>query len=106
MSLQFFNRAVHALRWLLLHRLPTCKATVQVMSESLERRLTLRERVSLKLHLWVCAWCAWYLEHLQFMRAALRTQTAQVSDDKSAPTTSLSPDARERLKHALASKDR
>jgi hypothetical protein len=78
---------------------------VSLMSESLERRLSVRERVLMKLHLWVCAWCAWYLEHLRFMRDTLRTQAAQVTDDKSSLTTSLSPDVRERLKRALVSKD-
>jgi hypothetical protein len=53
MTLHPYKKATRALRWFLLHRLPTCKQMVAVMSQSMERTLTLRERVLLKLHLWV-----------------------------------------------------
>jgi hypothetical protein len=71
-----------------------------VMSESLERRLTLRERVILKLHLWVCIWCVWYLEHLRMMRKTLREGPSDISDNKSSEG-SLTAEARERIKRAL-----
>jgi hypothetical protein len=100
MALKLYHKATHAVRWFLLRRLPTCKETVALMSQSLERPLTLRERVLLKLHLWVCIWCVWYLEQLRLMRAALQTRAAQVLiNDSSAPT--LSAEARARIKRAL-----
>ncbi len=100
MALKLYSRATHALRFWLLRRLPTCKDMVSVMSESLERPLSLRERVLMKLHLWVCSWCAWYLEHLRLMRDALRLRASEAADDKSS-SISLSRDARERLKLSL-----
>jgi hypothetical protein len=75
-----------------------------MMSESLERRLTLRERVVLKLHLLVCAWCVWYLRQLRFMRDAIRSQADRVSDDKSSAALPLSVEARTRIKRALERK--
>ncbi|HSE33765.1 MAG TPA: hypothetical protein VLA93_19500 [Pyrinomonadaceae bacterium] len=67
----------------------------------MERPLTLRERVLLKLHLWVCMWCVWYLEHLQTMRDALRLQENE-NDDVDVPiTTRLSDEARERIRRGL-----
>ena len=45
---------------------------VPLMSESLERRLSIRERFGLRLHLLVCAWCALYLEQIKFLRHVLR----------------------------------
>ena len=70
MGTGLYDKAIHAVRYFLLRRLPTCKQMAPVMSESLERPLTLRERVMLKLHLWVCVWCVWYLENLRTMRSA------------------------------------
>ena len=67
----------------------------------MERSLTLRERVLLKLHLWVCAWCAWYMEHLQLMREALRTKIDQDSNLSEAALPSLSSEARDRIKLSL-----
>ena len=96
-----YSRATHALRYWLLRRLPACKQLVPVMSQSLERTLTLRERVTMKLHLWVCIWCVRYLEQLHSMRDALSARGAQVSDDAASTGDSLSAEARERLKTAL-----
>jgi hypothetical protein len=97
-----YKRATHALRYWLLRRLPTCKQTVALVSQSLERPLTLRERVTTKLHLWVCIWCVRYLEQLRLMRDTLRARGEQVPDDASRNADALSPQARERLKRALS----
>src|ERR1051325_1013829 len=94
-----YKRATHAVRYFLLHRLPTCKEMTALMSQSMERPLSLRERVLLKLHLWVCAWCVWYLEHLKLLRASLRAR-AEVSGGEYTGA-SLSTEARERIKSAL-----
>ena len=67
----------------------------------MERPLTLRERVLLKLHLWVCMWCQWYLEHLQIMRDALRVQENENNDADVSTTTGLSDEARERIRRSL-----
>ena len=104
MPLRLYSKFTHSLRWFLLHRLPTCKQMVAVMSESLERPLSLRERVLLKLHLWVCAWCVWYLEHLHIMRDAVRLRSSEASDDEHS-SVSLSAEARERIRLALNRND-
>jgi hypothetical protein len=103
MALQ--SKATHALRYFLLRRLPTCKQMVAIMSESMERRLTLRERMVLRAHLWICAWCAWYLEHLHLLRDTLRLRAEQMPEDDSAAALKLSLTARERIKRALRDKD-
>jgi hypothetical protein len=100
MALKLYDKLAHALRWFLLRRLPTCKEMVVVMSESLERPLTMRERVLLRLHLWVCMWCVWYLEQLRLLRESLRMQMAQGIIDKPS-AISLSAEARDRIKRAL-----
>ena len=107
MTLRPYNKVRHAVRYWLLRRLPTCKDIAPLMSESMERRLTGRERVALRVHLWVCVWCEWYLQHLRLMREALRIKTTQsdVEEPASTAAVSLSNEARERLKRALASKN-
>jgi hypothetical protein len=103
MGLGLYDKALHEARYFLLRRLPPCKAIAPLMSESLERRLTLRERVTLKLHLWVCIWCVWYLEHLRLMRRAVAARAANEAEgnDEIASALTLSAEARERLKQAL-----
>jgi hypothetical protein len=96
-----YSKATHALRYMLLRRLPTCRQTVSVVSQSLERPLSLRERVKTKLHLWVCIWCVRYLEQLQLMRDTLRARGSKLPEDETSDA-SLSAEARERMKRALS----
>jgi hypothetical protein len=102
MRLRLYGKAAHALRYWLLRRLPTCESTAVVLSQSLERPLSPRERVTAKLHLWVCIWCVRYLEQLHLMRDTLRARGAHVPDDDAAPGGSLSAEAGERLKRTLS----
>ena len=83
-------------------RLPTCRELTPVLSQSLERRLTLRERLTLRLHFLICVYCVRYLEQLRLMRAAVRAREAQShADDPGGATPSLTPEARERIRRAL-----
>jgi hypothetical protein len=86
-------------RWL-LSTLQPCRNMVPLMSESLERGFTIRERLGLRLHLRICDWCARYLEQIKFLRWILRAQRSQASNDL-AP--SLAHEARERIAKALKS---
>ncbi|MGH9940854.1 MAG: zf-HC2 domain-containing protein [Pyrinomonadaceae bacterium] len=101
MALQLYDKAVHGVRYWLLRRLPPCKVMAPLMSESLERRLTWRERVLLQLHLWVCVWCVWYLKHLQVISEAVGARAARIEDDPLTASLSLSNEARERIRAAL-----
>lgn len=102
MALKAYDKIKHAVRWWLLRRLPACKQIVKVISESMERKLSLRERITVKLHLWICLWCVWYLEHLNLMRDTIRTKASQEPNLDSSSLPPLSPDARERMKVRLS----
>ncbi len=51
---------------------PTCREIHQLTSESLDRRLTLRERVRMRLHLIVCEACTSFGAQMQLLRGAMR----------------------------------
>ena len=71
------------------------QANTAKISQSMERKLTLRESIDVKLHLWICAWCQWYLEHLHLIHDVARAQDPDLT-----PGPTLSPEARERIKRA------
>lgn len=102
MALKAYDKIKHAVRWWLLRRLPACKQIVKVISESMERKLSLRERITVKLHLWICLWCVWYLEHLNLMRDTIRTKAPQEPNLESSSLPPLSAEARERMKLRLS----
>lgn len=101
MALQAYDKLKHSVRYFLLRRLPTCQQTVEKISQSLERKLTMRESISVKLHLWICSWCQWYLEHLHIIRDAARVK-AESPDLTSTSGPTLSAEARERIKRNLS----
>ena len=63
-----------SVRHWLLRRLKPCREIVPLLSESMDRRLTPGERLELRLHLLICAWCARYLKQIKFLRWALRAR--------------------------------
>jgi len=94
-----YNKLKHSIRYRLLRTLPTCQQTVETISQSMERSLTLEERIKLKLHLWICAWCQWYMEHLQIIRETARAKADEPPDYVSG--AGLSNEARERIRRRL-----
>lgn len=99
MALKIYQKLKHTVRFWLLRNLPTCQQTVQTISESMERQLSPAERLTTKLHVWICVWCQWYLEHLQLIRTASRTQAEKAPEVMSDAT--LSNEARERIRRRL-----
>jgi hypothetical protein len=71
------------------------------MSESMERRLSLRERINVRLHLWICLWCVWYIQQLQLLRTTIRSRAKEEPNLDATSLPSLSPEARERMKQSL-----
>jgi hypothetical protein len=86
-----------AARRKLLKTLQPCGDFVPLMSESLDRRLTMRESIYLKLHLWVCSWCVRYLSQIRMIRDlfCLRDEDSEFGSE------TLSLDARERIRRSL-----
>jgi hypothetical protein len=88
-----------ARRWL-LRTLQPCQAILPVMSESLERRLGLVERIKLRLHLLLCAWCARYLKQIELLRQAVSQIEFTSAEDK-ADYPKLTDEARQRISESL-----
>lgn len=61
----------------------TCKQASQFISQSLDRPLTLRERLALKLHLFICKYCKRFSQQLVSMRVALEAMTKMAENDNS-----------------------
>ena len=103
MALKLYDKLKHAVRYRLLRTLPACQQTVETISQSMERRLTLTESIKLKLHLWICVWCQWYMEHLQLIRDTSRAQAVKAADVMTDAT--LSNEARERIRRRLTNQN-
>ena len=50
----------------------SCEQATRLISESQERRLGMRERLSLRVHLFICDGCTRFLRQAPLLRAAMR----------------------------------
>jgi hypothetical protein len=58
-----------------------CKQASQLISQSLDRPLTLHERFALKLHLFICEFCKQFSQHMQTLRVAIHKMTGTIEND-------------------------
>ncbi len=58
-----------------------CKQASQLISQSLDRRLSLRERYSLRLHIFICKYCRLFSQQLNTLRVALKRMAVQIESD-------------------------
>ena len=82
------------MRWM-----PTCREATELASREMDERLSLLDRVGLKMHLAICKNCRRFTVQLEEMRRLFRLETG--ADDDAA---GLAPDARRRIEAELQKK--
>jgi hypothetical protein len=61
-----------------------CKDVSRLVSESMDRRLTWRQRYGIRFHLLMCRYCSRYQKQMRLLRRLLRQQ-AETPQDSSLP---------------------
>ena len=79
----------------------TCKHASQLVSQSLDRRLTIRERFMLRLHLLVCNACSRFFMQLTLLNKMIHRMKKQAEEDT---TIKLNPEAKQRITEAIDNK--
>jgi Putative zinc-finger len=77
-----------------------CKQVSRLASQSMERKLSYRERFALFLHLMVCDACTLFVGQLKLLRQAMQRVGKNVEQDTQ---IMLSAEARERIASKLES---
>src|SRR4030095_5395934 len=93
------QRLRHARNLLILRTLPPCKEIVKIVSASLDRKLTFRERAVMTLHLVACKPCVRYMEQSHFLGSAASQLDENLKHELF--TGKLSDEARDRIKNLL-----
>ena len=80
-----------------------CRDATKRISESLDKPLPVFARMELKLHLWMCRFCARFEKQMLFLRVIFKRYEKQTQAESDLPPDfpRLSPEAAERLKNAL-----
>ncbi|MGE3169045.1 MAG: zf-HC2 domain-containing protein [Pyrinomonadaceae bacterium] len=95
------QKITRPIRRTILRIFPSCKEIVHIISASLDRPLTMRERLLMKMHLLACKPCMRYLDQSSFLSKAVKTMSEKEKD--SLLSGSLSDESRARIKDALKS---
>lgn len=77
----------------------SCKQASQLISQSLDRPLTLRERFALQLHLIICKYCRKFSQQLKTLRVALIQMTRSIENNDAIKMPSVS---KKRIEDQLA----
>jgi hypothetical protein len=85
----------------LIRLTPTCKDMAHLLSEAMDRPLPLGVRIKMQVHFLICKWCERYKNQLLFLRNSIRRHPEKFEGHDSPSSTTLSPEARERLKRTL-----
>jgi Putative zinc-finger len=70
----------------------TCKQASVVISASLDRPLTLRERLALKFHLLICKYCKRFSQQMQKLGVAIKQMVNTTETDETNQLTSAAKD--------------
>ena len=79
----------------------SCKQATELMSLSLDGKLSLYQRVALKIHLFMCKLCSRCWKQMLFVRDAMHKCSERAEEIDFIPDRSLSPEVCERIKNAL-----
>lgn len=78
-----------------------CKRATELISVSLDRNISIKQRLLLHLHLRVCRACVRFRDQLLFLRKVARPFSKRAAEKESSQPLSLTTEARERIKRAL-----
>ena len=78
----------------------SCKHASQLISRSLDQRLSFFERLSLRLHLLICNVCTRFKQQLYTLQSAIKALLKQTENDE---TVQLPLQAKERIQNVIAS---
>jgi hypothetical protein len=81
----------------------SCKQAARLVSMSFERRLTVRESLSMRLHLMMCKTCTFYGRQIKALRSIFIRHEEVIANTPAAKDESLSDQAKERIKKTINS---
>ena len=79
---------------------PSCREATRLQSEAMDRPLQLRQRIGLRIHLFLCRWCRRYGRQIGFLRSMAHEYEKH---NQTLPPQTLRPEAKERMKDRLKS---
>lgn len=94
---------IEKIKWAIIfwlaRRLPDCKTVTPKLGESLDRKLPLKTRLVLKLHMFTCGPCARYLKQIKYLKDAMHVHDERLRNEDS--SQKLRDEAKASMKEKL-----
>lgn len=104
MGQTLFEKLKWRVIFFMARRLPDCKTITPTLGEMNDRRLSFREKVTVRLHLFTCEACRRYTEQVKFLHDILHKREQLFEAATAASGASLSEDAKNRIRNALSTR--
>lgn len=85
------------------HWMFRCQDVSQIVSESMDRKVSWGERLGIRFHLMMCRYCARHKHQLQAVKDTIRAYAQHLEEAE--PTVQLSEEAKQKMKHMLRQAD-
>jgi hypothetical protein len=79
----------------------SCKEAAAMVSESLDRKLPLGQRIALRMHLLFCRFCRRFSRQVLFLRGTADRVRGEKEGEEPPVSDSLSAEAKEKIEQAL-----
>ena len=99
-TMNLFKNIAKVINQWLVELSPSCKAAVRLQSENLDHKLSIRQRLGLRIHLLLCKWCRRYGQQIRFVNHAAHSHPDEIAETITQP---LSKAAKERIKGKIRS---
>ncbi|MBD3223877.1 MAG: hypothetical protein GF313_04060 [Caldithrix sp.] len=86
---------------IMMRMTPTCEVISEKVSQSMDRKLSPKEWIQVKIHLMQCHLCNRYREQLLAMQKVLRQYGAMVEENSGLADLRMDEQAKERIKDRL-----
>lgn len=80
----------------------SCQRATELMSQSRDESLTLKQALELRLHLFICEFCKRFQDQLELIKHALHQQASSSGEDPDSAPTCAPEGAKQRLKARLS----
>lgn len=80
---------------------PACREITRTISDSMDRKLSLKERIGLKLHIMSCVLCERYQTQMIALNKMLNKYSLLLDEEEMLGGTRLKPEAKERIKKMI-----
>lgn len=81
--------------------MPACDVITMKMSESMDRRISLYDRIMIRIHILTCNLCERYLRQLRAMHDMIHQYSIELEKEENLPDVALNDESRERMKKTL-----